>query len=140
MNRTLSSEECPHNARALTAARTGQVDEALEAHAMMCQACGEVARVGGSLRTLALETQDNSPLPDPYLVWLKARLIEQQVASHRASKPWDLVEVVAPCVVGAVSASWLMVESSPSSPVYWTLIGVVSLVTLLVAEPLLSQE
>ncbi len=166
-----SSKGCPQEASVLRAARTGQWDEALEAHVVECPACGEVALVGDSLRTVALETEDHKRLPDPHLVWLKAKLTERQVASQRASKPWDMAEALGQCVVAVVLAGWLVVELSslyqglaewmpvrrlddwsqvwslmtsavsvPSSLVFWTLIGLICFATLLVAEPLFSED
>ena len=92
------------------AARTGQWDDALEAHAAACPACAEAVLISNSLRAIARESEDHKPLPDPYLVWLKAKLTERQVASQRAAKPWDLAEVLGQCVVGAVLAGWLLAE------------------------------
>ncbi len=166
-----SSKGCPQEASVLRAARTGQWDEALEAHAAACPACGEVALVSGSLRTFALETEGHNRLPDPYLVWLKAKLTERQVASQRASKPWDMAEALGQCVVAVALVGWLVVELSsiyqglaewmpirrlddwlqvwslmtsavsvPPSLVFWTLIGLICFATLLVAEPLFSED
>ena len=166
-----SSKGCPQEASVLRAARTGQWDDALEAHAAACPACGEVALVSGSLRTFALETEGHNRLPDPYLVWLKAKLIERQVASQRASKSWDMAEALGQCVVAVALVGWLVVELSsiyqrlaewmpvhrlddwsqvwslmtsavsvPPSLVFWPLIGLICLVTLLVAEPLFSED
>ncbi len=103
---------CPQEASVLRAARTGQWDDALEAHAAACPACGEVALVSGSLRTFALEAEGHNRLPDPYLVWLKAKLTARQVASQRASKPWDMAEALGQCVVAVVLAGWLVAELS----------------------------
>ena len=116
MNSAPSSKGCPQEASVLTAARTGQWDEALEAHAAACPACGEVALVSGSLRTFALETDGHNRLPDPYLVWLKAKLTERQVASQRASKPWDMAEALGQFVVAVALAGWLVVEWSSIYP------------------------
>ncbi len=107
-----SSKGCPQEASVLRAARTGQWDDALEAHAVECPACGEIALVGDSLRTFALETEDRKCLLDPYLVWLKAKLTERQVAGQRASKPWDMAEPLGQCVVAVVLAGWLVAELS----------------------------
>ncbi len=171
MNPAPSSKECPQEARVLRAARTGQWDDALEAHAAACPACGEAALVSGSLRTFALETENRNRLPDPYLVWLKAKLTERQVASQRASKPWDMAEALGQCVVAVALAGWLVVElpsvyqglaewmpvrrlddwlqvwslmtsavSVPPSLVFWTVIGLICFATLLLAEPLFSED
>ncbi len=110
MNASPSSKGCPQEASVSRAARTGEWDDALEAHAAACPVCGEVALVSNSLRTIALETDNYKPLPDPYLVWLKAKLTERQVSSQRASKPWDLAEALGQCVVGVVLVGWLLAE------------------------------
>jgi len=110
MNPARSSIECPQEASVVKAARTGQWDDVLEAHAAACPACGEAALVSNSLRAIALETEGHKPLPDPYLVWLKASLTERQAASQRASKPWDLAEALGHCIVAVVLAGWLLGE------------------------------
>ena len=107
-----SSTGCPEEASVLRAARTGQWDDALDAHAAACPVCGEVALVSTSLRTVALETEGRHRLPDPYLVWLKAKLTARQVASQRTSKPWDMAEALGQSVVAIALAGWLVVESS----------------------------
>ena len=110
MNPAPSSKGCPQEASVSRAARTGQWDDALEAHAAACPACAEAVLISNSLRAIALDTEDHKPLPDPYLVWLKAKLTERQVASQRAAKPWDLAEALGQCVVGVVLAGWLLAE------------------------------
>ena len=170
MSPVCSSKRCPQEASVLRAARADQWDDALEAHAAECPACGEVALVSDGLRTIALEAEDRRRLPDPYLVWLKAKLTKRQVASQRASKPLDTAEALGQCVVAAVLAGWLLAELSsiyqrlaewmpvrrldgwsqvwsltsavsvPPSVVFWTLIGLICFATLLVAEPLFSED
>ncbi len=110
MNPAPSSKGCPQEASVSRAARTGQWDDALEAHAAACPACAEAVLISNSLRAIALETEDHKPLPDPYLVWLKAKLTERQVASQRAAKPWDLAEALGQCLVGVVLAGWLLAQ------------------------------
>ena len=164
------SKGCPQEAGVLRAKRMDQWDDTLEAHAAECPACGEVALVSDSLHTIALEAEGRKRLPDPYLVWLKARLIERQVASQRTAKPLDMAEVLGQCVVAVVLGGWLMTEltsirqrlaewmpirldewsqgwslmtstvSFPPSLVFWTLIGLICFVALMVAEPLFSED
>ena len=171
MNPAPSSRGCPQEASVSKATRTGQWDDALEEHAATCPVCSEVALISDSLRTIALETEDHKPLPDPYLVWLKAKLTECQAASLRRSKPWDLAEALGQCVMGVVLAVWLWSEwpsiyqrfaewmparalgdwspawsllspstGFPPSLVFWTVIGLVCFVTLMVAQPLFAED
>ena len=170
MSSAPSTKGCPQEARVLRAVKTGRWDDALKAHAAGCPACGEVALVSGRLLRSALETEDRRRLPDPYLVWLKAQLTERQVASQRASKPWNMAEVLGYCVVALVFAGllaadlsslserlaeWMLVRqldqwsqvsslmstvSVPLSVALWTLIGLICVATLFVVEPLLSDD
>lgn len=168
MNLAISSKGCPHEARVLRAVRTGRWDDALESHAAGCPACGEVALVGGRLRTFARETESHLRLPGPYLVWLKAQLAERQVASQTASKPWDVAEALGLGVVALALASWLVADgaslfqrltmpfrsldqwsqvwslisaaSVPLSMAYWTLLGLICVATLFVIEPLFADD
>ena len=165
-----SSKGCSYEASALRAARAGQWDDALQAHAAACPVCGEVALVGDGLRALALETEDHKRLSDAYLVWLTEKLTQRQVANQRASKPWDVAEVLGLCVVAVVLAGWLLAELSliyqrlvewmpvrrldgwsqlwsltsavsvPPSVVFWTFVGLVCFAALMVAEPLFSED
>ncbi len=170
MNTAISSKGCPQEARVMRAARTGRWDDALESHAAVCPACGEMALVSGRLRALALETESRHRLPSPYLLWLKAQLTERQVASQRASKPWDAAEALGLGVVALALAGWLVADgaslsqglvewmpvrqlnqwsqvwslmsalSVPLPVALWTLIGLICVATLFVVEPLLSDD
>ena len=171
MNPVPSSKGCPQEASVSKATRTGQWDNALEEHAATCPVCSEVALISDSLRTIALETEDHKSLPDPYLVWLKAKLAERQAASHRVSKRWDLAEALSQCVAAVVLAGWLWAEwpsiyqrlaewmpasalgdwslawsllspstGFPPSLVFWTVIGLVCFVTLMVVQPLFAED
>jgi hypothetical protein len=113
MNRATSSKGCPQEIDVLTAARTGQWDDALETHAAACPVCREVALVSRTLRTLDQETEGHKPLPDPYLVWLKAKLTERHVASQRASKRWDVAQALGQGVAAITLAGWLLVAWTP---------------------------
>ena len=110
MSRARTSKGCPQEVRVLAAIRTGQWDEALEAHTAGCPACGEVALVSGTLRTFARKAEGRNRLPDPYLVWLKAQLTERQVTSHRKSKPWYVAEALGQGVAAVTLGGWLVVE------------------------------
>ena len=168
MNLAISSKGCLHEARVLRAVRTGRWDDALESHAAVCPACGEVALVGGRLRTFARETESHHRLPGPSLVWLKAQLTERQVESQRASNPWAMAEALGLGTVALALASWFVVDgaslfqrlampfrsldqwsqistlmsavSVPLSLAYWTLLGLICVATLFVIEPLFSDD
>ena len=162
---------CARETEVSQALRTGEWQEALETHAAVCPVCREVLFVSGSMKVLAKESEDRGPLPDPYLVWLKAQLTDRHLADERAWQALTAVEAVLkaaaaatvwgwlawqwplihqklaewmpPSQYGDWAANWSLIGSTLSSPasfVYWTMIGLICLIVLLVAEPLFTQD
>ena len=90
---------CSREAEISQAVRTGRWREELETHAAACPICGEVLFVSRTMTALAKESQDLGPLPDSYLVWLKARLTDRHGADEHAPEAWVSGEAPAQGVV-----------------------------------------
>ena len=98
---------CPREAEISQAVRTGRWQEELETHAAACPICGEVLLVARSMTAPARESQDLGPLPDSYLVWLKARLTDSHGEEEHASEISISGEALAQGVVIATLWGWL---------------------------------
>ena len=59
------------------------------------------------MRVLANESEDLGPLPDSYLIWLKAQLTDRYMADERASKAVIAVETVVEGAAAATVWGWL---------------------------------
>ena len=103
----MNQVSCPRETEVSRAVRTGEWQEELETHAAVCPVCREVLFISGSMRVLAKESEDLGPLPDPYLVWLKARLTDRRMADERALKALATVETVLEGAAAATVWGWL---------------------------------
>ena len=112
---------CDYEDVVAKAARHGGLDESLDeslgeslgAHLDSCEHCREIAAATGWMATLAGDARSDPALPDPGLIWLRARIEEIQQADERAQRPLEIAHV-ATLVVGAVGAVGLLVwEGSP---------------------------
>ncbi len=117
----MNTSTCHYEEAVTKAARLGGWDESLKSHLDSCEHCREVAETATWLTTLAGKGPHEPALPDPGLVWLRARLEEVQQAEERAQRPLEIAHV-ATLVVGAVGTVGLLVwESSPLQKLWPTL-------------------
>jgi hypothetical protein len=80
-------------------------DELLE-HARTCSDCNAAAAAAPFMSRFAGINEREHILPDPSVVWLKAQLLGASVAADRASRPLNLIQVVA---YVAVATGWAAV-------------------------------
>ncbi len=68
------------------AARSGAWSDELRQHRNSCPACAETTLVVAALAAEAvLEAADATPLPEPRVIWLRARLAERERHARRAT-------------------------------------------------------
>ncbi|GBC85697.1 hypothetical protein HRbin11_02147 [bacterium HR11] len=81
----MKGRTCVYEDAVRRAARTGRWDEALRDHVAGCDLCRDVAAVTRALQALAqMPISDEARLPDPALIWWKARLLKDwSIASPR---------------------------------------------------------
>jgi hypothetical protein len=65
---------CPKEVDVLRAAFTDKWEESLRAHVVGCTFCEEIVQVSRWMLSLAQSSETDVRLPDPILVWRRARL------------------------------------------------------------------
>jgi hypothetical protein len=98
---------CEHEAGLLRAASEDRWTEELRAHLLDCDDCVEAVSVAPWMSRFSRISDREHTLPDPAVVWLKARLLQGSVDANRASRPLDVVQVAAYAVVAAGWAALL---------------------------------
>ncbi|HXG58372.1 MAG TPA: hypothetical protein VNL91_05080 [Thermoanaerobaculia bacterium] len=106
----------PDVLRAAAAPPSGSLREHIET----CHECRAAAAVAPSLARLASIDLRQRPLPDPSVLWLKARIVRGSTAASRAARPLNTVQVVAHAVVaggwaGLLTWNWPALRAWMSS-------------------------
>ena len=101
--------ECAREAEVVTAVLSGtwpdRCDEALTAHALHCEACGEVAAVAGVIREANESERRDVQVPVAGQVWWRAAVRARLEASHAATQPMTWLHgITAALVLGVVLA------------------------------------
>jgi len=117
----MNSIRCDYEDVVAKAARHGGLDESLDeslgeslgAHFDSCEHCREIAAATGWMATLAGDARSDPALPDPGLIWLRARIEEIQQVDERAQRPLDIAHIAALVVVAVGAVGLLVRESSP---------------------------
>jgi hypothetical protein len=119
---------CRQEAGILRAASEDRWTEELRAHLLECDDCVAAMSVAPWMSRFSRMSDREHILPDPAVVWLKAKLLQGSVDASRASRPLDVVQFIAYAVVAAGWAAlltwrWDAVRSWMSS---FTPAGIVS--------------
>ncbi len=78
---------CRYEADVVAAVREGRWTEALRDHAASCLGCAETTLVAAALtEDVDAMVLDDSPLPDPKIVWIRSRLRARQERSFQATR------------------------------------------------------
>ena len=102
------NEGCRYEPEVLRAAEDDRWTDALRRHLTECDDCVAAASVAPWMDRFANISDREHILPDPSVVWLKAKLLQGTVDVGRASRPLDVVQMVAYVVVAAGWAGLLM--------------------------------
>ncbi len=98
---------CRHEAEILRAASEDRWNEELRAHLLECDDCVAAMSVAPWMTRFSRISDREHILPDPAVVWLKARLLQGSADASRASRPLDVVQFIAYAVVAAGWAALL---------------------------------
>ena len=107
---------CRHEPEVRRAAEEDRWTDSLRRHLTECDECIATASVSPWMRSFARISDREHILPDPSVVWLKAKLLQGTVDVGRASRPLDIVQMLAYFVVaggwaGLLTWRWNAVEA-----------------------------
>ena len=101
----MMTDPCPGAESVFEAARAGRWSDELAAHVAGCDSCGESSTAIRWMIELG-QTVDSgtAPLPDPGLIWLKARIRKRSEVSWRTLLPAGIACGAAAIGLGAIVA------------------------------------
>jgi hypothetical protein len=110
------TEGCRHEPEVRRAAEEDRWTDSLRRHLTECDECIATASVAPWMSRFARISDREHILPDPSVVWLKAKLMQGTVDVGRVSRPLDVVQMVAYIVVaggwaGLLTWRWAAVEA-----------------------------
>ena len=101
------NDTCPFEPNVVDAAESGTWSETLRAHTRSCEECAAAAEVASWMRELSKHDDREHILPDPSVLWLKAKLLQSSAAVERAALPITRSLIVAYLVIAAGWATLL---------------------------------
>ena len=109
------SAGCRYEAEVLRAAEEDRWTDALRTHLRDCDDCMATASVAPWMDRFARISDREHILPDPSVVWLKARLLQVSADASRISRPIDAAQLIAYTIVaagwaGLVTWRWADIE------------------------------
>lgn len=99
---------CRFETDVLRAAEEDGWSDSLRAHLVDCDDCMAAASVAPWLDRFARMSDRQHILPDPAIVWLKARVLQGTIDVARVSRPMTVLQLVAYLVVAGGWAALLM--------------------------------
>lgn len=128
----MSHTSCSEETAIARAVRTGEWNEALQAHLRQCATCRGVQEAARWMQALAPAAQSPAQsqhgLPDPQILWLRAQLSERQAAAERVQRVLQWVEIA--CVTAACAGlsiwlawNWNGIGGEISDGLGWALYG-----------------
>jgi hypothetical protein len=112
----MKATTCVYEQFVVEAAKSGQWSEPLRSHFAGCALCQESLQVSMWMQDFAETADEARELPDPRLIWLKARLAQRQAAAAEALRPLEFFNRVAYSVVGlllvaSLAMKWSRIEA-----------------------------
>jgi hypothetical protein len=93
------NESCRFESEVLRAAEHDRWSDALREHLTECDDCVAAVSVAPWMDRFAKISDREHILPDPSVVWLKAKLLQGSVEASRVSRPLDIAQMLAYFVV-----------------------------------------
>lgn len=104
----MNRQSCEREGRTVTAVLSGTLDHESALHTQQCSVCSDILLVAGFLQSNhSLADHERTALPDPQLIWRRARFQANQDAVRLALRPIRFMTIMA-CVAFAFSP-WLRV-------------------------------
>ncbi|HEV2722117.1 MAG TPA: hypothetical protein VG323_19000 [Thermoanaerobaculia bacterium] len=101
------NDRCPFEPNVMEASLSGEWSESLRAHAASCADCAAAAEVAPWMQSFAKQDDREHILPDPAVLWLKAKLLQGSAAVDRAALPITRVQMAAYLIIAAGWAALL---------------------------------
>jgi hypothetical protein len=90
---------CRREADVLRAARDDRWTDNLRSHLAECEDCAMTASVAPWMTSFARVGDREHLLPDPSIVWLKAKLLQGTAEANRATRPLTIAQMVSYVIV-----------------------------------------
>ena len=104
--------ECPFEPNILDAVSNDAWTESLRAHVASCDDCDAAAEVGPWMIGFSGLDERTHILPDPAVLWLKAKLLQSTAAVQRASLPITRLQIASYLIIAACWAALLTWKSN----------------------------
>jgi hypothetical protein len=104
--------ECPFEPNVLDAVANDTWTESLRAHVASCEDCAAAAEVAPWMTSFSQLDERQHILPDPAVLWLKAKLLQSKMVVDRASLPITRLQIAAYLIIAACWAALLTWKSS----------------------------
>jgi hypothetical protein len=104
--------DCPFESNVIDAVTNDALTESLRGHIASCESCAAAAEVVPWMASFSGINEREHILPDPAVLWLKARLLRTSAAVERASLPITRLQIAAYLIIAACWAALLTWKSA----------------------------
>jgi hypothetical protein len=104
--------DCAFEPNVIDAATNDAWTESLRAHVASCESCAAAAEVAPWMASFSGINEREHILPDPAVLWLKARLLQSNAAVERAALPITRLQIAAYLIIAACWAALLTWKSA----------------------------
>jgi hypothetical protein len=104
--------DCPFEPNVIDAVTSDAWTESLRAHIASCDSCAAAAEVAPWMVSFSGINEREHILPDPAVLWLKARLLQSNAAVERAALPITRLQIAAYLIIAACWAALLTWKSA----------------------------
>jgi hypothetical protein len=106
------TNDCAFEPNVIDASTNDAWTESLRAHVASCESCAAAAEVAPWMASFSGINEREHILPDPAVLWLKARLLQSNAAVERASLPITRLQIAAYLIIAACWAALLTWKSA----------------------------
>jgi len=104
--------DCPFEPNVIDAVVNDSWSTSLRTHVASCESCAAAAEVAPWMSSFSGIDEREHILPDPAVLWLKARLLQSNAAVERASLPITRLQIAAYLIIAACWAALLTWKSA----------------------------
>jgi hypothetical protein len=104
--------ECPFEPNVMDAVANDAWTESLRTHMASCDDCAAAAEVAPWMSRFSSLDEREHILPDPAVLWLKARILQTKASVERASLPITRLQIASYLIIAACWVALLTWKSS----------------------------